>query len=49
MRDVARINATQPPDWAPTPEQLRQAGQNAAYPTDGRFQNGKVKTEQRYA
>ncbi|MDI6099528.1 hypothetical protein QLQ12_13070 [Actinoplanes sp. NEAU-A12] len=36
MHDVAKVNTTQPADWAPTAEQRRQAGRNEAYPATGR-------------
>ena len=36
MYDVARVNTTQPPDWAPTVEQKELAGRNEAYPLAGR-------------
>ncbi|WP_160165944.1 hypothetical protein [Actinoplanes sp. OR16] len=36
MHDVAQINATQPRDWAPTPEQVEQAVRNQAYPETGK-------------
>lgn len=39
MLNVQEENGTQPPDWAPRPEQVRRALQtlkNAAYPHTGR-------------
>ncbi|MFC4070508.1 hypothetical protein [Actinoplanes subglobosus] len=36
MHDVAEINTSQPGDWTPTPEQVRHARRNDAYPPAGR-------------
>jgi hypothetical protein len=43
--NIAQINTTQPPDWAPTPEQIAQikrALKNEAYPPAGRSGVGPV-------
>jgi hypothetical protein len=45
MRNVARADSQQPPDWAPTPEQIEQikaALENEAYPPAGRTGVGYV-------
>lgn len=40
MYDVAQVNRTQPPDWAPTAEQVGRALRNDAYPSAGRVAVG---------
>jgi predicted RNA-binding protein with PUA domain len=45
MLNVHEVNVTQPPDWRPTPEQVKQIAQallNEAYPPAGRTRVGTV-------